>query len=164
MNDQGTSGQWVEPKLHVSVSQFRLDMPEFSDPTVYTPRLAARFLLMGEKQLDPQRWADMYVQGIEWFAAHFLALARRNSMGGAAPGSSGLPLSKTVGKASVDYDTSATTIKGGGPWNLTSYGTQLLWWAQLVGSGGIQITGDMTPHIFQEIGVDAQTYGFIGYP
>lgn len=156
MNESAT------PSLVVSAAQFRADMPEFADPAAYKDVMINRLSGVAQNQLDAARWADMYQQGIEWWVAHFLALSRRNGMGGAAPGTSGLALSKTVGKASVDYDTTATTIKDGGPWNLTTYGTQLLWWARLVGIGGFQVTGDMTRRIYQEINVDPQQYGFIG--
>jgi hypothetical protein len=95
------------------------------------------------KQLDPNRWQDLYEVGSYFFMAHNLSLGKKNQLAaiGGVPGGSGLVEEKTVGRVSVVNDTEATTIKGGGPWNLTTYGTQLLWYAQLVGSGGQQITG-----------------------
>lgn len=132
------------PTLIVSEAQFRSDMPEFATdaplPGGFPSNLVSRWLLQAQKQLDPTRWTDMYQQGIEWFVAHQLTLAKRDSMPN-GQGSSGLPLSKTVGRGSVDYDTTAVTLKDGGPWNLTTYGTQLLYWARLFGSGGLQATG-----------------------
>jgi len=41
---------------------------------------------------------------------------------------------------SVSYDVGAVTIEGAGQWNLTTYGTQFLELANLVGMGPIQVS------------------------
>ncbi len=152
------------PRPAVSVEDFRIDFPEFADPSKYTSRRIERLVDLAQKQLDPTRWQDMWCQGISLWTAHFLAVGARNAQPSAVPGQQGLPLSKTVGRASVDYDTGATTITGAGPWNLTTYGTQLIWWARRIGAGGMQINGAMERNIYQVLTLDPQNYGFIGIP
>jgi hypothetical protein len=130
--------------LTVSVTQFQTDRPEFSNETAYPVPIVTRYLTIAQNQLDPCKWADLLVEGIELYACHMLALYKRNQQPN-AQGTSGLILSKTLGRGSMDFDTSAVTLKDGGPWNLTTYGTQLLYWARLVGMGGLQITGPFMP-------------------
>ena len=131
--------------LVVTASQFRIDLPEFANTTTYTDAQLTRWLTLAQTQLNPLRWADLYVTGIEFWVAHMLALGRKDKMPNANPGTSGLILSKNVGRVSIDFDTTATSIKNGGPWNLTTYGTQFLWFAQMVGAGGMQVNGPFTP-------------------
>lgn len=132
--------------MTVTSAQFRVDYVEFSDVTKYSDAQVSRWLTLAATTLDPLRWGDFYDTGCELFAAHYLAIGRRNQIAadaGGVPGSASGPMSsKSVGGASVSYDTGSVAVKDGGPWNLTSYGMQFLEMARMVGSGGVQIGPD----------------------
>jgi len=127
---------------YVTVAQFRTDLPAFSDPATYPDPTVQMFLDLAGVMVNPNRWQQMAVMGMELVTAHFLSLqqsAMQRAQGGAAPGTgTGLLSSKSVSKVSASYDQSTTAIEGGGPWNYTIYGQQYLWWAQLVGTGGYE--------------------------
>jgi len=55
------------------------------------------------------------------------------------PGAPAVIASKSVSKVSISYDPSLSAMEGGGPWNLTFYGQQYLWYVQLVGTGGFEV-------------------------
>ena len=130
----------------VAISDFRAQYSEFSNSVVYTDNQVQIWLNVANTVLDECRWGDLFQTGVCLFVAHNLTLGRRNiqaSQGGGVPGNGGLTNQKAVGRVSTSNDTESTTVKNGGPWNLTTYGSQLLWYAQMVGSGGVQITGPL---------------------
>lgn len=129
----------VTPAL--TPEEFRALLPEFSDPTMWPDEMITLWVTVATQLLIPTRWGALYSQGIAWYTAHNLALWKKDSISGVQPGTSGLALSKTVGKASVDFDTTATSVKNAGPFNLTTYGTRFAYYAKLFGAGGYQSTG-----------------------
>lgn len=131
----------------VSVYQFRETYPEF-DPNVYPDGQVTNFLIQGTYLLDPGVWGGMYGPGIMLFAAHNLALSRRNSIlaaSGGLLGSTGVTSSKSVGGVSVSYDNSLSRSGMAGPYNLTTYGQQLFYWMRIFGVGAVQLTGLSAP-------------------
>jgi hypothetical protein len=88
-------------------------------------------------------WGRMRQMGVELFTAHMLSLQQYSiRAGGGIPGAGIGPVqSKSVSKVSVSYDTALGAIEGGGPWNLTIYGSQFLWFVNLVGTGGFEVLG-----------------------
>lgn len=131
----------------VTVANFRALLPEFADVSVYNDISVNLWLGIANATLDELRWNDYHTLGVSLFVAHNLTLARRNaqaSAGAGVPGGGGLVNQKTVGRVSVGNDTENTSVKNAGPWNLTTYGTQFIWYANLVGMGGQQITGPIS--------------------
>ena len=130
----------------MTAAQFRGLYPEFSDIAAYPDAIVELWIQTASDQLDPLRWANLLFLGVANFTAHYLAIGRKNYLSasaGGAPGGAGLANLKTVGRATVQLDTENTTVKGAGFWNLTTYGTQFIYFARMVGSGGQQVTGPM---------------------
>lgn len=130
----------------VSVPHFRSILPEFADSSIYTNEMLQPWLWVASKQLNQHRWGAMYSIGVSWFVAHQMALDRQAvlaSRRGGVPGTStGVVSAKAVNGVSVSYDTALGGLEGAGDWNLTTYGIRFLNWARMVGSGGVQITGN----------------------
>ena len=127
----------------MDAATFRSDFPEFTDSNRFPDAQVNFWLGLGEKLLPENRWADLRGQGLELFVAHNLVLAaqagKATASGGLPGASSGVTSSKSVDKVSVSYDTGASLIDGAGHWNLTNYGTRLLWVARMIGAGGVQL-------------------------
>lgn len=114
----------------------------FASTTNYPDEDVQRYLDMGTKRCDQNRWVDMTALGIELFTAHMLTLDYRDSLtaGTNAPGAlRGTATSKSVGGASIGYDISSITEMDGGFWNSTSYGTRFLRFVRMVGATPLQI-------------------------
>lgn len=126
-------------------NQFRLDFPEFSDPTQYPDSLIQFWLTIAVSLVNASRWMELTNLGIELVTAHHLVLSARDELAtstGGLPGEMKGPTSaKSVDKVSVSYDTSAATLSDAGAWALTSYGVRFLGLARLMGAGGMQING-----------------------
>ncbi len=77
------------------------------------------------------------------YVAHELTLAAQNAKiaaAGGMPGTSGgVANNKTVDGATIGYDSTSTSEKDGGWWNLTNYGRQFLRLARIFGAGCIQL-------------------------
>lgn len=124
---------------------FRQIYPAF-DAQRYPDGMVQFHLGSASARLLPSVWGELRDDGIALYVAHRLALAgpvvTAGGSGGAtfpAPGpAKGLVSSKSVGGASISYDTSAGQTEGGGDWNLTSYGQQFLTLASAVAVGAMQ--------------------------
>jgi len=83
------------------------------------------------------------LNGAYLYVAHEITLAGQNfktGNNGGLPGQqAGAPNSKTVGSVTVAYDSSTTTEKDAGYWNLTTYGKAFIHLARIYGSGVIQL-------------------------
>jgi hypothetical protein len=130
---------------------FRSHFTPFASAAQYPDPAVQMFLDVGASMCSPQLWCQYQQLGSELVCAHFLAMQQfsaQGGQGGGVPGlNRGLVNSKSVSKVSVGYDVGETSIEGGGPWNYTLYGTQFLWWAQLVGTGGYETLSLATPGI-----------------
>lgn len=130
------------------VPTFRSHFPAFANTAIYPDAMAQMFIDTGSAMFNAQRWGYYLSMAVELFTAHMLALCQYAAMratsgagGGMAmpPGiASGLLSSKSVSKVSVGYDVGVTAMEGAGPWNYTIYGQQLIWWANLIGTGGYE--------------------------
>ncbi len=126
----------------IDVAAFRSDFPEFANTDAYPEMLVARWMSIGARFVNEDRWQDLTGYGIELFAAHNLVLAARDAKSAkiGMPGqSSGVIASKAVDKVSASYDTESSSVEGGGNWNLTTYGTRFLYYLDLFGAGGVQL-------------------------
>ncbi|MBC8950247.1 DUF4054 domain-containing protein [Xenorhabdus sp. TS4] len=126
-----------------TIDQFRLEFPQFSD-TVKFPDAQIQFRLrLADKQLDGNRFGDMFSYAVELMVAHYMALwaadSRSVAAGGAGGANSGVLSSKAVDKVSASYDTGATLNPNAGFWNNTRYGSEFYELLLSFGAGGIQL-------------------------
>jgi hypothetical protein len=96
-----------------------------------------------EAQVRQCVWKSQWQMGVQLFVAHEITLAAQNqkaSQVGGSPGQQGgIANQKTVGSVSVGYDSTATSERDAGYWNLTTYGKQFIRFARMFGSGAIQL-------------------------
>jgi hypothetical protein len=121
---------------------FRAAFPEFADIVRYPDAMLAFWSSFAVIQVDPCRWGTQVNMGIYLYVAHEITLAAQNQKAGVVggtPGASGLANSKTVGSVTVAYDTTSTSEKDAGYWNLTNYGKQFIRLARIFGSGCVQL-------------------------
>lgn len=123
--------------------QFRKDFPEFTDAVRYPDSQLNFWSKFAESLLPECVWGDTKPLAVELYTAHELVLAAQNtkaSQNGGFPGQqSGIANNKTVGTVTVGYDSTTTSEKDAGWWNLTNYGKQLYRLIQLFGAGCIQL-------------------------
>ena len=126
----------------MDIATFRIAFPEF-DETKYPDGMVTTWSNIGERLINLDYWTTEKPFGVQLFTAHHLVLARANveaSTAGGLPGqTSGPTQSKTVGSASVSYDTSSSINLNAGHWNMTSYGKQFFQLARMFGAGGVQL-------------------------
>lgn len=147
----------MDPSVPLTIDQFRTDLPQFSDKTVYPDTSLQMWLDFGNLLLNPLRWGELLNYGLELFMAHNLSLQAYNTLkGGGSGGITGVtrgPIEyETVGPISLGYNTQAVVNKDAGWWNYTIYGQQFWWLAMMVGTGPIQVGAGM------DVG-----YGYMGY-
>ena len=125
------------------IDAFRRRFPEFADTEAYpTPQIAfwADFATL---QLKQSIWKNAWDTGLSLYVAHEITLARQNTKiaaSGGAPGTfGGVANNKTVGSATIGYDSNNTSEKNAGYWNLTNYGRQLYRLMQIFGAGAYQL-------------------------
>lgn len=127
----------------MDAAKFRANFPEFADAAQYPDTQVNYWLEFGALMLRPQRWGEALSYGLEFFAAHNLALWRQDmnaARKGGVPGlSMGATSSKAVDKVSVSYDQNVGLVEGAGHWNLTIYGKQFIQFARMMGAGGVQL-------------------------
>lgn len=129
----------------MDASTFRQIFPEFADTSAYSDAQVNFYLTQGRLMLRSDRWGDLLDQGLQYFTAHQLVLARqraKTALSGATPGETeGAVSSKSVDSVSVSFDTQSVVLNEGGHWNLTTYGVQFLQLARMVGAGPVQVNG-----------------------
>lgn len=125
------------------IADFRAEFPEFASVTDYPDAMITFWSTLAEKMVVLAVWGELYATGVKLYTAHELVLARRNAQAGVAGGTPGIftgaASSKSVGGASISYDTTSATEKDAGWWNLTTYGRQFWRLAQMLGMGCIQL-------------------------
>lgn len=125
------------------VSAFRTNFPEFADTTVYTSTMINFWAGLAEKLVRPCVWKDCVVEGQSLYVAHQITIEaqdKKSASAGGAPGTfGGVANNKTVGSATVGYDSQSTSEKDAGFWNLTTYGKQFIRLARIFGAGVIQL-------------------------
>ena len=126
-----------------NVNTFRTQFPEFASTVTYPDSMINFWAALGMKLLPEAVWTTCWDEGVSLYVAHEITLAAANekaaSVGG-NPGTFGGPANnKTVGKASVGYDTASTAEKDAGWYNLTNYGKQLYRLIRLFGARCVQL-------------------------
>lgn len=126
----------------MNIATFRAAFPEFTE-VLYPDAQVTFWSDFGERMVLEKRWCTEKPTGVQLFTAHHLVLAKSNvdaSTNGGLPGQiSGPTASKTVGSASISYDTNSSLEEGAGHWNLTTYGKQFIHLARMFGAGAYQI-------------------------
>jgi hypothetical protein len=127
----------------MDIAKFRTEFPEFTDTTAYPNPVIEFWAALAEKQVLATVWGDLVTQGVKLYVAHEITLAAQNkkaaSTGGVPGSSGGIANSKTVGSVSVGYDSTSTSEKDAGYWNLTNYGKQFIRLARIFGAGAYQL-------------------------
>jgi len=130
--------------MTVSPTQFRSDFSAFSDTVKYPDATVQFWLNLGYKLLRSDRWVDMLDTGVELYAAHNLVLeaqANASAAAGSPPGQMTGPVNnKSVGPASIGFDTTSAAEEGKGNWNLTTYGSRFAQLVNIVGAGPVQVS------------------------
>lgn len=126
-----------------SIGAFRTAFPEFADNEKYTDGQITFWSELAIMQLRQCVWKNAWVKGISLYVAHEITLSAQNKKAadfGGVPGTSGgIANTKTVGNATIGYDTVSTSEKDAGYWNLTNYGKQLFHLFRVFGAGAVQL-------------------------
>ena len=127
----------------MDIGAFRTEFPEFADTTVYPTTQITFWAGVAELMVLESVWTTMRTAGVKLYVAHEITLAAQNAKAGktgGVPGTAGgTANSKTVGSVSVSYDTTSTSEKDAGWWNLTIYGKQFIRLARIFGAAAIQL-------------------------
>lgn len=122
---------------------FRARFTEFANTTNYPDAMLDSWALVAEQLLPSDIWGDTWTFGVQLYVAHEITIERQNAAtaaNGGVPGlAGGVQASKTVGAASVSYDTNNASEKNAGWWNLTTYGRQLYRLIRIFGAGCVQL-------------------------
>jgi hypothetical protein len=127
-----------------TVSDFRRDLPQFTDPVKY-PEAQIQFRLNLADVLLSENITgkEVFPYLAELFVAHYMALQaadnRSAAIGGAGGANSGVVTSKSVDKVSMGYDSSATLNPDAGFWNNSRYGSEFYQLILMFGAGGRQL-------------------------
>ena len=122
---------------------FRKEFPEFADTEAYPNAQISLWSVLAERQVTECIWGDTRSLRVSLYVAHEITLASQHKKAatvGGVPGSfGGIANNKTVGSVSVGYDSTSTSEKDAGYWNLTTYGKQFIRLARIFGAGAIQL-------------------------
>lgn len=123
--------------------KFRSAFPEFSDAVVYTEDQLTFWASFAALQIDQNKWASMYDNGVYLYVAHEITIQSQNvkaALLGKTPGQqSGIANAKAVGSVNASYDSTSQTEKDAGYWNRTTYGMKFYRLMKLFGMGAIQL-------------------------
>ena len=129
--------------MAVDICEFKKVFPEFVDDNQYPPAQIEYWGSVADLRLNADRWGNLLTHGKYLFIAHNIALSAQAvaaaNQGSSVLQSTGLIAGKSVGDVSISYDTGAANEEGGGNYNLTRYGRELLRLARIVGIGGAQL-------------------------
>lgn len=127
----------------MDIPMFRSEFPEFTDTTVYPTAMITFWASLAEAQVLACVWGTQVLVGQKLYVAHEITLAAQNAKAarvGGVPGTSGgIANTKTVGSVTVGYDTTSSSEKDAGYWNLTNYGKQFIRLARIFGAQCIQL-------------------------
>lgn len=127
------------------IGAFRTTFPEFGNTVTYPNAMVEFWAGLAEVQVRSCIWKPESVRqkGISLYVAHEITIAAQNvkagNIGGVPGISGGIANNKTVGSVTVGYDSSSTSEKDAGWWNLTNYGMQFIRLARIFGAGAIQL-------------------------
>jgi len=127
----------------MNISQFRQAFPEFADSCKYSTTQITFWATIAEQQTVENVWKDMWTFGVQLYVAHEITMANQNAKtatAGGTPGTfGGIANNKSVGQASIGFDSASNSEKDAGWWNLTNYGKQYIRLARMFGAGCVQL-------------------------
>lgn len=127
----------------MDIGAFRAEFPEFADTVAYPNTQLNFYAGIAELMVLESVWKRMYTQGVKLYVAHEITLAYQSAKAGKSGGmpgtSGGVANTKTVGSVTVGYDSTTTSEKDAGWWNLTNYGKQFIRLARIFGAGAVQL-------------------------
>lgn len=122
---------------------FRANFPEFADTVAYPTSVIEFWAGLAQAMVSPRVWCTQWNVGVSLYVAHEITLASQNAKiakFGGAPGTfGGVANTKTVGGATVGYDSQTTSEKDAGYWNLTSYGKKFFSLVRIFGTRPVQL-------------------------
>lgn len=125
------------------IAAFRAAFPEFTSTTTYPDSQITFWAELAEMQVRPCVWKNAVTKGQYLYVAHEITLAAQDvkigAVGGVPGTFGGIANNKTVGGATIGYDTTSTAEKNAGWWNLTIYGKQFIRLARIFGMQAIQL-------------------------
>lgn len=125
------------------IDAFRASFPEFADTNKYPTSMVQFWVDLAVLQVTECVWKRAWVNGVSLYVAHEITLAQQNikigAVGGVPGTGGGIANTKTVGNATIGYDTTSTAEKNAGYWNLTNYGKQFIRLARIFGARPIQL-------------------------
>ena len=125
------------------ISAFRANFPEFNSTEKYPNSMVEMWAGLAERQVRSCIWKNTTVLGQSLYIAHELVLSQQNaqaaSLGGSPGQQGGIANSKTVGSASIGFDSTSSSEEKAGWWNLTTYGKQFYRLTQIFGAGAITV-------------------------
>jgi hypothetical protein len=119
-----------------TIQQFRDENNAFADRDKYPDPTVQRFLNVAASTLDVNRWGEYWVLGIYNWTMHMLKMG---DLAKGPGGGIGVVTSKSLGPGSIGYDNNMGAEANAGQWNMTMYGRLFIYYARLVGMGGVQI-------------------------
>ena len=129
--------------IQLDIPLFRTQFPEFSDTVKYPTQMITFWAGLAEAQVRQCVWQLQWTTGVSLYVAHEITIAAQNSLTasvGGTPGTfGGIANTKTVGSATIGYDSQSTSEKDAGWYNKTTYGQQFIRLARIFGSGGVQL-------------------------
>lgn len=129
--------------MEFDIPEFRTSFPEFADPVIYPTRQIEFWAGLATKLVLPCVWKSCWNEGVSLYVAHEITLAAQNAKAakfGSAPGTfGGVANNKTVGGATIGYDSTSTSETGAGYLNLTNYGKQFYRLVKIFGARPIQL-------------------------
>jgi len=125
----------------ISASGFRKAFPVFADQVQWPDESIQFWLELGQQLLSAARFGKSYEKVVYLFTAHNLILDKQGAAFAISGGSgnAGAVASKTVGSASISYDTGSSLELDAGHWNATPYGKRFIWLIRLFGTQVMQI-------------------------
>jgi hypothetical protein len=147
--------------VYLTVGQFRVDYPAFADTARFPDATIQYWINIAcsppnmSYAIDPVRWGQFFVLGLNLFVAHNLAVADMMTQRAGPPGittgtpgygytplvGSGVAASRSVGGVSLSYDNSLGMEANAGWWGLTPWGNQYLYYLRLAGAAPIHMIG-----------------------
>lgn len=127
----------------MDIAVFRTNFPEFADTVIYPDATITFWSELAEIMLPETVWKRVWIKACNLYVAHEITLAAQNvktaAVGGAPGQSGGIANSKTVGSATISYDSTVQSEKDAGWWNRTTYGQQLYRLIKIFGAGCVQL-------------------------
>ncbi|MEM9214071.1 MAG: DUF4054 domain-containing protein [Cyanobacteria bacterium P01_F01_bin.150] len=107
------------------VSDFRLDFPQFADPSVYSDAQLIRASERAALRVDETVWGDLYDEGISYLAAYLLSDAEisRQSSGNSV---GGMRSASIAGEVSVSFSDNSSASSSSSNLSTNRYGQEFL--------------------------------------